>query len=408
MKKNKKIVRCVLTFLGAVSILILIRNKMDCLRKEEEMKIKKEIEVEDDTMGMVYQPFQMSINPVKKLMLFNFEKNPDKIYKSLELQYWVVKEQEKGYVIIAYRNDEYVDVYAEETLKDAEFSQFEVCGKGLKNLTIESLGNPVFELTDKGIEASFQLKDISERVIQVSVKEDSKKKSRKIDMVAPVGASSENPAMLPVFAMYDFDLVRKSKSTVSIEIDGKKMIPDNFPVPIPKDYQMRYFMRYGYDCELVEFAPAGERILTSYNYEKKPLREEGLIANYKSMNGEIKLDSLSFENSKHNFEVKFLNAFPDIMRMKEGTREGKFQMVMDTSMGDITGKYTVQKEQEMVTIILEPSDGWTVKSKPIFNKILFYKKSIFREWPKSYRYTQKINMNTGESESKWERIEAEQ
>ena len=209
---------------------IKIGNTDEITKKE----LQNMLEREDETTGQVYQPFQMKISPIQKLMLYNFEKNPDVIYKGLELQYWVISEFEKGYVVIAYRNDDYVDVYVEEALKDYDFGQFEVCGNGLKNLVIESLGNPIFEKNENGIISTFQFEDISGRSIQVNVKENSKKQSKEMDILAPVGDSSKDPVMLPVFAMYDFDFVRKSNSIVDIEIDGKKMVPDSFPVPMPK------------------------------------------------------------------------------------------------------------------------------------------------------------------------------
>ena len=48
----------------------------------------------------VLQPFKMEILPIRKLVLFNFEKAPDEIYSGLELQYLINNEVEKGYRLI--------------------------------------------------------------------------------------------------------------------------------------------------------------------------------------------------------------------------------------------------------------------------------------------------------------------
>ena len=107
----------------------------------------------------VLQPFNMEINPVKKLVLFNFEKSPDTIYSGLELQWLDSPETGQGFRLIAYRTDEYVDVYDDTAL---------------------------IKQTGEGF-----------------------------DLIAPVGVSSSHPIYLPVFAMYDFDFIRKRKGRAS-------------------------------------------------------------------------------------------------------------------------------------------------------------------------------------------------
>ncbi|MGL4738904.1 MAG: hypothetical protein ACRCW2_15735 [Cellulosilyticaceae bacterium] len=354
--------------------------------------------------GLVIQPFDMEILPIQKLILFNFEKAPDEIYKGLEFQYIASAEQLAGYRVIAYRNDDYVDLYEEKHLV-GNSGGCEVCGKGLKHHRQVSFDAPNFELTQAGVRVGFAFKDYKGREILIKLEEHARKKSRPLDLVAPVGVSSEKPVTFPAFPMYTFDFVRKRHTDILIKIGGKKMVPDPFVVPMPKDGQMRYFMRYAYDCELVEFGRSKEQLIKPGECYHNQLRQKGLVADFVTQDGNYGMRTLKFEHSRHRFEMQFQEAFPDLLRMKDGCIEGKFYIHMDASMGYFSGIYTVSKANEEVTIGLEVSDGWTVENKMFFTKMMLKKDSVFRQWPATYRYVQAINLKTYESTSQWSRIE---
>ena len=61
----------------------------------------------------VLQPFFMEILPIKQLVLFNLDKNPDKIYSGLELQRLESPIYGNSFRLIAYRVDGFIDVYDE-------------------------------------------------------------------------------------------------------------------------------------------------------------------------------------------------------------------------------------------------------------------------------------------------------
>lgn len=84
------------------------------------------------------------------------------------------------------------------------------------------------------------------------IEENSKKTSKSMNLLATIGVGSKAPDYLPVFFMYNFDFIRKSKSIISCNIDGKDIKIDNFPIPM--NGQARLFARYSNECELFEFA----------------------------------------------------------------------------------------------------------------------------------------------------------
>lgn len=353
----------------------------------------------------VLQPFYMEIVPITKLILFNFEKHPETIYGGLELQYLVTENEGKGYRLIAYRNDGYVDVYDEESLHIKDVGKFEVCGKGLKHYANVPFENVYFEQTKEGIDVAFSVQDYKGRKIEVMVKEQAKKPSRDFDLMAPIGASSENPVSFPAYALYQFDLVREKNTLFKVQIDGREIELDHFPVPIPKDRQMRSFTRYSCDCELVEFGRTGEVNLQQQRCMADELCMGDLRVKYQTVDGKKQMESLQFIHSRHRFIIRFEDLFPDLLRMEEGTQSGRFKIEMDPSMGYFSGNYSVKRQGEQIEITMIPSDGWTVRNKMFLTKVMFQKKSIFRTWPKTYCYKQWIDLKTGASSCKWERLE---
>lgn len=352
----------------------------------------------------VLQPFNMEINPVKKLVLFNFDNYPDTIYSSLELQWLDSSKTGKGFRLIAYRIDGYVDVYDDTTLIEQKNLNFNVCGKGLNHYIYAPFMTSSFDVINSNLEIHFSLYDYSKRKIEVYLKEQSKRPTKPFSLIAPVGVSSQHPTFLPVFAMYSFDLIRKKNTQVSITIDGRSFTPDNFPVPLPKEGQMRSFIRYSPDCELIDFGLAHDKPLKLLECNHSKSIDNNLLATYHQVKEQYLMDTLSFCHAKHHFKVSFENGFPDLLRMKDGTITHHFKMQMDNSMGYFAGYYTVTKQGIHIAISLVPNEGWTLVPPTFFAKILLQKKSMFRTWPKSYRYTQHINLDTLETSTSWERI----
>jgi hypothetical protein len=310
--------------------------------------------------------------------------------------------------LIAYRNDKYVDVYDENSLQIKDVGSFEVCENGLANYQKVDFTKKKLELTKEGIQVEFALKDYMGREIDVTIKEHGNRKSRLFDLIAPIGISSIKPVILPIYAMYQFDLVRKRNTEVSIKVNGKSIKMDPFPFPFPKDGQFRYFTRYGYDCELIEFGKEKKETLQLLPLNNSnTVNQDGVISSFQRDKDCNKLESMSFENSKHQFKLDFVDPFPDMIHMDNETVNGTWQMQMDPSMGEISGEYNVTKKDNIVQIELIPSKGWNVKRNMLLTKIMFSKKSIFVNWPKTYLYKQTINIDTMESSCSWQRINFE-
>ncbi|NLZ34753.1 MAG: GNAT family N-acetyltransferase [Clostridiales bacterium] len=144
---------------------------------------------------------------IEKLILIIFEKKLDSIYKALELQYLNGDNEGKGFRVLAYRNDGYTDMFDDLSLNFNPNEKCDVVEKGLNKHVKRNVEDTVFEVTDGCVEVSFDLEDLEKRKIHVYIKEQNRKKSITMNLLAPIGHYREAPSSLPVFFLYDFDFI---------------------------------------------------------------------------------------------------------------------------------------------------------------------------------------------------------
>lgn len=360
----------------------------------------------------VYLPFTIAIAPIKKLSLINFENDPDEIYNSLELQYINGEPYGIGWRVIAYRNDKYVDVYDSKSLTAKKDETFDVTQKGLNKHVQVAMNHTYFEKDRDGIHIGFEFNDIENRVISVQIDEHNRRSSKYVDLLAPIGHGTEKPTFLPLFFMYKFDFVRKAGTNISIQIDGKKRVPDKFPVPMPKEMQFRYFARYSMDCQIIEFARAEKGTLEQYEFTQDHKiifnNTEYVLEKKEDM---ILLNKIVIRDKDHPIHITFSDSIPvyfnngiSYSNQNDIHFESDFIINAGTSMGAISGKSSFQLKDKIMYYTLIPTEGWSSVPNSFLTRMMLGKDTLFCTWPKTYKYQLQINVNNGESESSWIRI----
>lgn len=336
-------------------------------------------------------PFRINCSPINKLAIIPFEKNPDRLYTGLELQYLDSNETGSGYRVIAYRTDNYVDVYDDDSLIFNENEKFGVALNGLNKHVQTDISNVRFEKIDGSEVISFSFSDIENRSICFEIEELSKKKTTPMNLLAPIGYGSKNPDFLPLFFMYDFDFIRKGKTVVNCTIDEEKIKIDTFPAPM--DMQFRYYARYSPYCELLEFAYSGytaliEAEITDNTYA---LRDTEYI-----FDSENSLKSICVNCVDGDIVIEFVPSFD----MNNGSK-GSFTVCPKSEMGYMSGEYEVQRNGDKLNIRMTLPDGWISVPKSFIAKKVLNKNSIFCCWSKKYEYLSEINISEGTVNSKW-------
>jgi len=121
-------------------------------------------EIVRQNVNLILNPFQIDIDPMERLLLVNFEKNPDTIYVGFEPQVFNDDKNGKGHIIIGWRQDGKVDVYHQPSLK-LDPKKYDIVGKGLANMVTDELLGASFEVNNLGVQAYYQFKDVNDRVV---------------------------------------------------------------------------------------------------------------------------------------------------------------------------------------------------------------------------------------------------
>jgi hypothetical protein len=348
------------------------------------------------TSDRLYSPFSLKINPMQRLFLINFEKDPDEIYIGFEPQWFDDKSYGKGLRVIAWRKDGFVDVYQQPSL--AVETNFAVAGKGLSDLLERPMLESRFNISQRGVDVSFSFLDKLGRSIEVEICEKSLKPTEPFTILAPVGSGSENPSSLPVFFLQQFYFVRRARTKVKISISGRLHQPDTFPFPFGGSRV--YYMRYSGDAFLVDWCSEYSGPLPEIQQSvagKATYEFEG--------NG---LKSMKAGDERHEVVVQFVPPFPEVTTLEDQTSlQGRFDITAHESAGSVSGTYHVMRSGDKVVVKVHPSGGWQPKPATLFLKFLFRVAKVFRHWPKTYQWTATIELRGQETphvDSRWVRV----
>ncbi len=352
------------------------------------------------------QPFKIGIDPMDRLLLVNFEKDPDSVYLGFEPQVFDDSIHGKGHLVIGWRIDGKVDVYYQPGLL-LKAEHYDIAGKGLNNMIQTTFSKANYEIDDLGVQACYLFKDIENRSITIRIIEKNNKVRKPFGLLAPMGDAAEKPSSLPLVYLHDFYFVRKNQTEIEIIINNRKHRPDELPFPI--DMTKMYFIRYSPRPLIVTLNTAFSGKVSSVNIEPH-------VEIYNSEDHKIHLTwentspvikKIIRKNEIHQVTLEFEDAFPNLHSLpKNITRNGKFIIKAHPSTGIIRGQYFINNSNK-IKLVMIPNKGWKPRTSKISLWFLYSIAGIFKNWPKSYKWTAILNPQPDGSllmDSKWERI----
>ena len=335
--------------------------------------------------GILYSPFNLSIDDMKKLILINFEKDPDELYNTFELQESADRNGASRLLVIAYGNG-FTDIYHQPLFPFA--SQKSV----LNNPTFfeRTMEGAKFEIKNNILEICFNFQDKNGREIIVRLTETRLNRKKPFFLLAPIGANSKNPDSLPIYSLYNMSFTKQKYTDISIKINNIIHRPDTFILPF--EWCKSYFTRYSADVFNVDWNKNHMGILSKITFDNKEIiSDNGVTYELINNEGHPEIKVISAANNEHKIKIEFMPAIPDIACLSDGTNiDGEFSITTDNSSGCIQGVYHLKKAGIETDIEINPSKGWYPNQKRFIMNILFFVVSIFKKWPKSYIWKAKI------------------
>ncbi len=332
------------------------------------------------------------------------EKQPDSLYKGFELQYFDGEPYGRGYRVLAYRMDQYIDIYDSHELKVVMEEHINIVEKGLGDYHRVEINNTALEYGEDGFFTHFEFTDKLGRKIEIHIKEHTDKKTSPMSLLAPVGWGAEKPDCFPMYLLYQFDFVRKKKTAIHVLIDGESKILDPFPAFGIKERQKREYVRYAMDAVLLDFAKAQKETLEKVELDENNAYIHGNTTYFfEEKEGEMGLTAIEYEDGVHRLEIRFDRGMY-LCGDYDMYVQGQFIVIGRPEIGSLKGSYEYKRTRKRTFLRIHPKEGWAPRTEGLLAKFMLGKKSIFRIWPKTYRYTQAIEWDTMQSNSQWSRI----
>lgn len=211
------------------------------------------------------------------------------------------------------------------------------------------------------------------------------------NLLAPIGVGSKTPDYLPVFFMYDFDFIRKRKTIVSCNIDGKDIKIDGFPMPM--NGQTRLYARYSNECELLEFANASITELQEVELNENNIYSKDNVEYI--FEGSDVLKKVIVHFNEQEVQICF-----DTGLSLGKSCAGEFTIKPREQMGYVKGEYSVQCEKNTILKMM-PKYGWSSKPNSLITRFILGKNSVFCSWSKTYMYEAVIDLVGRKVEACW-------
>jgi hypothetical protein len=342
------------------------------------------------SLTQLVHPFRIDVDPMERLLLVNFEQDPDTTYVGFEPQVFDDPVHGRGHLVIGWRQDGRVDVFHQPGLR-LNADTYDIAGKGLAHMVERELTGAAYKVDAFGVQAHYAFEDMHNRAVVININEQNPRPRKPFGLLAPMGAAAEAPSALPLVLLHDFYFVRERHTAFDISIDGKRHQPDKLPVPM--DFSRMYFTRYSPKPLIATLNPAFdgelERLKVAAGQTAVQVGETTLALEW--VEGKPALKRLTRHNAIHPLELRFERAFPDIQTLADDTRlEGTFEIEGHPSTGRIAGNYVVAKRDGRITITMVPAQGWQPRPDKLSLRFLYTVAGVFKRWPTTYEWTAHI------------------
>ncbi len=331
-------------------------------------------------------PIAIEVDPMEKLLLVNFEKDPDSIYVGFEPQVFDDPINGTGHLIIGWRTDKKVDIYHQKSLS-LDTSKYSIAGAGLNIMIPVDMEKAAFEVNDFGVKAHYKFTDLMGRGVEMLIDENNTRKRKPFGLLAPMGDATTNPKSLPLILLHDFYFVRKKHTETKVSIDNNFHKLDELPVRI--DWQRMTFVRYSPRPLIATLNPAYTGVLDQLDIEAGQEQLENGDHKYEIewIGQRAFIKSMSVDNSIHPLTINFTPSFPCLNTITDNAQlNGKFKITGHESVGSIVGIYSIIPEKESFQIRMVPSGGWNPMTTKLSTWFLFTVAKVFKQWPGTYQW----------------------
>jgi hypothetical protein len=336
-------------------------------------------------------PFDLKVDPMARLVLINFEKDPDTLYIGFEPQVFDDPVNGQGHLVIGWRRDGRVDVYYDPALTPPDPERYDIAGQGLAHLLPTPFDAARFEVTGRGVDLHYRFWDMHGREVLLHIKEDHPARRKPFGLLAPMGDAARAPSAMPLVLLHDFYFVRRRHTRHRISIAGREHRLDRLPLRM--DGRKMYFTRYSPDPLILTLNPAADetrqpRMLDRAS-DRHPTADSLVLILAPSLPD---LTCLERVHGPHTVSLCFDPPFPEPGTLLDGDAyRGDFLLRGHPSTGSLSGVCRMERQGDWVLLHLHPSGGWKPRPTKMSLRLMYAMAKVFRQWPATYHWTAELD-----------------
>lgn len=331
------------------------------------------------THGTFMNPFDLKIDAMEKLILFDIEDDP--VYTTLELQAFNDK-MSRGLIILMYRRDKGIDVYYTAGINHDFY-------KGTSNASVLEFEPEEYCFKKSDDEFRFLIKFQDKNGAEIYIKADEYTPGKEyFSILAPAGDMIDNFTSFPLFFMKETAFFEKEHTVIYIRIGQHDRTPVSIPIAINGKFV--YLSRY---C----LEPVVASINENYRGELQYIDSAGNdTIQYSFVNNddsEGKLYSIEKNELNHKVVLKFYPPIPNILSLNDGDKiKGRFSTSVDGIDGVLGGEYSIEKVADKHVINMQPRKGWQPEPG--------------KKWFRKYIWNSVVSVNKNKiyADSKWVKL----
>jgi hypothetical protein len=337
-------------------------------------------------------PITLELSPIRRLLVIDVADDPT--YRALEPQVLDVPDG-SGVVLLAYRHDGYVELYAEpETPIDA--SGYAGLGKGLLGIHRTALTPGRFEVTDDGLQVDIAFTAPDGRRMDLHMHEHLGGPRDGVPVLAPVGGAFDSPEFFPFIWLPGLSFVPVRGTEVALRVDGEERTVSRLPLPIGG--RRCLMARYDPDVMVCQVNP--DSVTDVPSAPVRPSRPADGVE-VVEVGGDPGIAGVHVSRGGHTCSVVLDPPLPDVARLPSAARrEGTVRMQADGATV-LQGRYAVARSADRIDLVIDQIGPWRTRVRRPLLAVLF-RLPIFRRWPTTYRWQGTVELtDAGAPSPRW-------
>jgi hypothetical protein len=343
-------------------------------------------------------PMSLPLSPIRALLIVDLADDP--IYRTLEPQ----RVEEPGgcesVVLLAYRHDGHVELYAPpEATVDP--SGYDGLGEGLRGIDRAPFTVARFEVTDDGLQLDVAVAVPDGRSFELRIHEHLPAGRDRIAMLAPVGGSFDEPAFFPFLWLPGLSFVPVRGSEVAVRVDGSARTIPRLPLPIGG--RRCLMARYDLDvlvCQLnpdevtaptrVPARPTGWGPTAGWAGDSGGVGDTGDVE-VVEVDGQHAVAAVRTGRDGHVCAAVLDPPLPDLRTLAADERLSGTLTLSADGATVLRARYGVTRTDDHVRLAIAGFGPWRSRHRRPLLAVLF-RLPIFRRWPMTYRWDATVDL----------------